>query len=127
MAKRPAFPKPVVGDELLMIERGRPDRTVRVTEVYRHRLVVEGVVASVPWYMQEWDMRSQATWQGKGDAGTIVTRAQHAWDLEARVARDHLKSLGLTSFDFRGPLGAVYSNDPVKLVQVIHDLIESQE
>lgn len=120
------FPKPRVGDELILFTprtRNRPEETatVRVKAVARFRVTLEGPEGEkLPWYLEEFDLRTGRAWSTRD-----WTHAQlHTADTLARqqkmsVADDYLREHQIWLPNLRGALGTAARQDPVGFVNAL--------
>lgn len=79
---KPEFPRPSVGDELIVFEqatRYREEKVipVRVRKMARFRVELEGLDGEeLPWYAQEFDIRNQLMWDVSPRDGRTLHTAE---------------------------------------------------
>lgn len=111
--KEPEFPRPSVGDELILVTYGRNagQARVRVTKMARFRLEVEGVEEPLVWYQKEWDIRTRGAWDTRYESRSYGHRSPRlhtpetlAWETRLTAAEEYLRERGTPVFGLRGPL-----------------------
>lgn len=131
---RPEFPKPSVGDELIVYRpAGRYTSEekvpVRVKAMARFRVTLEGPDGEdLPWHAREFDIRSQLLW----DASRRDNRELHTPEtLEYRFAEKRVEGFlqehGLYVYQFRGALRKKVNEDPRAFVNLLLRWIGEEE
>lgn len=124
---KPEFPRPSVGDELIIVTPGsryREQRTenVRVRKMARFRIVLEGPDGDDrPWRSSDFDIWTRAPWTdvppsqrtSRSGEGVLHTADTWAWTQRKSAASTYLSASGVHMFDLRSTLSKAARSDPV--------------
>lgn len=130
MAK-PEFPKPSVGDELIIYRgatRLQPEeRTpVRVAAVARFRITLEGIDGEkLPWWNQEYDIRTQRIWDKRYSYQPLELHTPEtlAYKLKQAAVEAFLSEHGFRTYEMRGALRRKVDADPLAFVNLLKEWI----
>jgi hypothetical protein len=124
---KPEFPRPTVGDELILVTPGnrhREQRTenVRVRKMARFRITLEGPDGEdMPWHSSDFDIRTRAPWTdtppsqrtSRSGEGVLHTAETWAWTQRESAASAYLSESGVHTFELRGTLSKAAQADQV--------------
>lgn len=131
MTSKPEFPRPSVGDELIVYrsaKRHRPEeRTpVRVKAMARFRVTLEGPDGEqLPWWAQEYDIRTQKIWDDRKrlEGMELHTSETLEYKLKQKAADAFLSEHGLRTYTMQGALGKKVKEDPLAFVNLLKEWI----
>lgn len=122
---KPEFPKPSVGDPLIVVRpktRNNP-RTitpVRVRAMARFKVTLETPDGEdLPWYVQEYDIRTQSSWDRDRSSGKLHTAETWAWQRRENDADAYLSEARLYVHGVKGDLGKAITADKVGFVNAL--------
>lgn len=137
---KPEFPRPSVGDELIVVRRGSRNHpreiiSVRVKAVARFRITLEGPDGEcLPWMYAEIDIRSRYPWTktrsdriGAGPEYRLHTPETLAYDDRVHVADEYLREHSFQTYQFRGTLRKAYDEDPLGFVNLLRRFAGEEE
>lgn len=128
MAK-PEFPRPSVGDELILHKRAvrnQPEQKVpvRVTAVARFRITLECIDGEkLPWWNQEYDIRTQKIWDKRYsyEAWEVHTPETLEYKLKQGAVHDFLVEHGIRTYRMRGALRKKVDEDLLTFVNLLKE------
>lgn len=120
------FPKPRVGDELILFTpraRNRPEETatVRVKAVARFRVTLEGPEGEkLPWYLEEFDLRTGRAWSSRDwSQGQLHTADTLAQQQKMSAVDRYLGANDFAPYRLSSSLRRAYEADPVGFANVL--------
>lgn len=123
---KPEFPRPSVGDELILVKprtRISPQAVipVRVRAMARFKVTLETPDGEdLPWYAREYDIRSRAPWSSTGrPERRLHTAETWAWQQREDEADAYLSEARLFVHGVKGGLGKAITADKVGFVNAL--------
>jgi hypothetical protein len=130
---KPEFPRPSVGDELIVVvyptrHSKRQEIPVRVKAMARFRIELEGLDGeALPWMYLEFDIRTQHVWGGRYTSSRsfgsrserIHTPETLAYERREDAADEYLRENRVWVHDLRDGLRTAVEADPVGFANVL--------
>lgn len=128
----PEFPRPSVGDMLVIVKRKSRYREeeihqVRVRAMARFRITLEGPDGEdLPWMYQEFDIRTQSVWGSHRDnrptshgVYKLHTAETLKWEDRKRAVDAYLREQRVHLWEMRSSLGKAAEGDPIRFVNAL--------
>lgn len=123
---KPEFPRPSVGDELIVFEqatRYREERVtpVRVRKMARFRVELEGLDGEdLREYTREFDIRDQLLWNvSRRDGRKLHTAETLAYWRKQKAVEGVFREHGIQIYRFRGALRKATDADPLAFANLL--------